>query len=838
MWLCLLLLLAGAAALPQATPAQNAEAVAGSISGRVLDAESGAPLPGAQVLLEPLAVNGARGPQRERPARSATTDALGAYAFVALRPGRYRVMIQRLGYESRQMEVDLVNGASAQVSQALRPQSVPLDELEVVGAATPPFARTEAPNASVRGVRRHVAQVRQRRFLVSDARELTQADVAEAITLGETDLLRALQRVPGVTTRDDYTAVLWTRGAPWDQTRIYFDGLPLYNPTHTAWLFSAINPDGIGEAVFLPGVRPAAWGEGAAGVLDLRSRSGRTADDAVRGAAEVSLFSARLRAEGSLFDGRVGWMIAGRRTYVDLVRGVLSLLDSVQDRRIPYNFSDVIGRVDAQLPGGWELEASTIQEHDRLRGNLPNLVVGNRAGWGNRSGQVTLRRELARGTELRLSGGRTLFGTQIHDTDAPDEALRADVGALRRDTRKLPALENTIRHDRVELALRRDRGTRWGWELGAGWMQDTVAYRGPYSLLAELVARARSDSLLFEPLTSSAGLRYAALWSDVRWTPTPPLTLHFGGRVESGRPVLNGGRTRFAPRFSAQYRADSLLTLTAGWGQSYQYTQTISSIGSFGPALPIGSLWALARRQTQGGYPALRSRIATLGAERWAGDDWLLTASLYARRSDGITIPDPSPGIIVPVKVFLRKEFQVARSRASGFELGARKLGGRWTAAAGYAYGVATMHIDSAAVSFPAETDVRHAVDATLATRLGPRWRLGGAFTFASGVPYTRMILTDRVWLDRPNAQRGPTYASLDGLLEYTTRWRGLELTGSLQVRNLMGRNNAVTYGGTEGAVACNPDPVSGEDCSVFPGRDLFETGLPRLPLLGVRVKF
>src|SRR5690606_35716776 len=122
---------------------------------------------------------------------------------------------------------------------------------------------------------------------------------------------------PGVGRRDDYTAVLWTRGAPWVQTRVYFDGLPLYNPTHGGWPFSSINPDGIGSAFFHPGVRSAEWGEGAAAVLVLRSRPGsRTEPIQVRG--EISLASTRLGADGHL-PGGATWMFAARRTYVDVL---------------------------------------------------------------------------------------------------------------------------------------------------------------------------------------------------------------------------------------------------------------------------------------------------------------------------------------------------------------------------------------------------------------------------------------------------------------------------------------------------------------------------------------
>src|SRR5437762_272194 len=163
--------------------------------------------------------------------------------------------------------------------------------------ALPIFPVTSPATALVRAAdsdaltRVDMERDRQRRYLASDVRGLTAADLLEAQTVGEPDVLRALQRLPGVTTRDDFTAQLWTRGARWSDTRVYFDGLPLFNPVHAAGAISAVQPEAIGAAYFHPGVRSAALGEGAAAALELSSRA--AADTAWNGAAEVSVISAR-----------------------------------------------------------------------------------------------------------------------------------------------------------------------------------------------------------------------------------------------------------------------------------------------------------------------------------------------------------------------------------------------------------------------------------------------------------------------------------------------------------------------------------------------------------------
>ena len=162
------------------------------------------------------------------------------------------------------------------------------------------FAGTEAagpePAARVRAERE-----RQDRFLTSDTRGLTRADVQEAVTLGEADLFRALQRVPGVGTRDEYTAELRVRGGSWDQTAVYFDGVPLFNPLHGTGLLSAVTTDAVGAAFLHAGVQPAELRSAGAGVVTA-TRAGWGG-----GAGQLSLFhpllggTLRVSAEGEGF---------------------------------------------------------------------------------------------------------------------------------------------------------------------------------------------------------------------------------------------------------------------------------------------------------------------------------------------------------------------------------------------------------------------------------------------------------------------------------------------------------------------------------------------------------
>jgi hypothetical protein len=810
----------------------------GTIGGLVVDADDSRPLKGARAYLEPVrsslpAVRTRNGAPTFEFARMMETDSTGAYQFDGIPPGHYRVHVERPGYRRSQVDVELASG-DARVTVGLMLQPLPLPSMHVASDAAQPFARTLSAAAERYGARLATVRAQRAAHLQTDVRTLTAGEVTEAVTMGEADLFRALQRMPGVGRRDDYTAVLWTRGAPWVQTRVYFDGLPLYNPTHAGSLFSSISPNGVGEVTYHPGVRSAAWGEGAAGILDLRSRAG-SRHHAMAGSADLSMASAQLSLDGSALDGRARWMVAGRRTHVDVLSYAWRVLRPDVAFQVPYDFADITARVDLEL-GPLHLEASSLSERDRLRGDIPGLLVGNTGRWGNQVRQATARLPLGP-VELSAFTGGTRFATIV------SERWRAEHLDPGSDEVMLPGLESGIDHDRsgVRIGSGREAGTAFQWALGYEAIDERIRYDGPFSLLLEGIPGLVRDSLSRVPFRLTGQRGYTAAWAEARLRLGDDWVIEPGLRIETGDSVRYHGERLLAPRLSARWTPTSGLAVSAGWGRSYQYTQAIgAAAGPLGPQLHLGHLWVLAGR----GYPAIEADIATAGAELWLDEAWLLGVSTYHRHTTGMTDPDPTPG---PIRA--DRSHVEADGTAYGLELSARRLVGRWTASLGYALARArtTAHLpvlpgddpQPATLTYPASADVRHSFDATAGYRVDDGLRLGGAFSLASGVPFTRVILDPEGGLPRlgePSAHRTPVYASLDLLVDYTGRVNGWTLTGYVQLLNALGRRNRVTY---SGSVETCP---AGESVASCTGpteiRDRFRSGLPRLPLVGFRVAF
>lgn len=828
-----LLLLAGSPARAETAPVQAPESRAAeraAVAGTVVDAYSQRPLPDATVVLEPREAGALPSPGRAfvQATRTARTDPAGRYRFTGVPAGEYRLHVERLGYRSSTVEVDLRGAAESRVSVGLDVEPVALQPVEVSVPAVDPAdlygRRRTVPGAAEAGRRRvAVERARQEAYLSSDVRAVTHADVAEGITLGETDLFRALQRLPGVSAGDEFSAELWTRGAPWDQTRVHLDGIPLFNPVHGLGGFSGVNPDAVGAAFLHPGVQPASLGGGAAGVLDLRTRSGGSEGGGLNGLAEVSIVSARAALDRASDDGEQAWMLAGRRTYADLLTGVAEgVLGRDKTYRLPYGFSDLAGRWDRRLGERSALEVSGMASWDRIFSRNDNLLDRISARWGGGMARATLATGVG-GMETRhtlgLSGFRSRVGEQNPDPDDDGYDFRPAI------TPSTGGVLFTVLRGELEPAARAS-GAPSPWSAGYELAHQRVEFRGARPLPLAVIDP--------EPLLLDRGnaLTTGAVWGSARWRPARALAVSAGLRAEAGPSVRDGGPLRLAPRLSARVQATPQLAVSAAAGRSYQYVQAAVPAGApVDESFRSDYLFVLAGVEV----PAARADVATLGAERWLGAGWLGSATGYLRRTTGTVLPDPTPG---PLRE--RPLFVAGTNRAHGAEVSLRRLAGRWTGSAAYSWGASEMEAEGR--RFPAPWDQRHVLDLTTQLRAG-RWHLGAAFTAATGTPYTTTFqgkvecrrpaacAWDREpWAAEPGARRLPGYRSLDLLAEWSRRYRTWDMSVFVQVHNATNHGNPGRYNGFGG------EYCSG-GCSGFV-TDEFTAGLPAFPVIGLRAVF
>jgi len=798
----------------------SARAQTGTVTGIVVEATSGLPLDGVLVTLE-AAPRGLLPSSNGMLAgmRTVYTGPDGAYRFADVVPGVYRLLLQRLGFRPLSVEADVRRPTNARISLGLELEPVALEAVNVEERARPPFRRaTGAPRDDTEDAARLAAErLRQDLFLTTDSRALTFADIVDGITLGENDVFRALQRFPGVATRDDYTAELWTRGAPWAQTRVTFDGLPLFNPVHAVGVFSGVTPDILGAVFFHPGLRSVAQGEGAAGVVDLRSRPG-DGDGTLDGALDLSMATAKLTLDQRA--GDAAWIVSARRSYLDVLTGGLDWL-GVKDVDLPYAFHDLAGRVDLPIGERAMLEASALWEEDRLFGDVEDVLEGTAARWGNAAGRITLQMP-AGNWNARHTIGFSRYRSHIE----PFDTIEVD----RAPPWTEPATDGRIEH--LRIASEYESGRTAGpaqWSAGVELVRQRATYDGPEPRYHPV----KPDTIV--RLTGEGTIVNAGAWVEARVHLGERIVVSPGWRVEVGSDVLDGPGVRVAPRIVARYAVGTNHSISLGAGRSWQYLQALALAGpSAHPAFHAGQFWLWAGPDA----PALRSDVVTLGMERWLGD-WLASITAYARHATGVALPDPTPGAL-----YTRRPLYVqGENEARGIEASVRRVAGPWSASFGYTYGES--EVEAAGRTYPASTDRRHRVDAMAALRLPAGFRAGAAYTGMSGAPFTRVVYRTadqgpepcefgfdcdrfRAFLEEPNAERTPAYRSLDATLQWAGVVRGVEVGAYLQVRNVLDRDNGSTYTGSEEVLVRNQSHWV----------DRFVRGLPRMPLLGARIAF
>lgn len=628
--LCLMLLVA-----PSLGVAQELAPVRGEVAGRVVDADSQVSLAGAVVVLEPApagavwsSVGGAAFPAS---AITTETNGVGAYRFEGLGSGTYVIRVMRLGYQPARVEIELHGAAMSRVTLGLVVAPIALAPVRVAVDVSPIMERAVV-SEEVDARRIRSVEERQERFLESDVRSMGYTDMLEAVTLGETDIFRALQRLPGVSTRDDYTAQLWTRGAPWGQTRVYFDGVPLFNPVHMGGFFSGVSPEAVGTVFFHPGVRPASIGEGAAGVVSLSSRPARP-HESIPLRSEITLASLRATSEARFWDDKGGVLVSGRRSWWDWATETAADQATRPEDIVAFALMSWSGVFDYSWGEHNRVEVSALFEEDQLDGGIPGVIDGNFGRWGNEVQRVSFDTRIS-DLPLRFTVGNSRYRGDVWQDDSLRRGSNLAPDVVTLDTAFGEVLHSFVRG---ELTGERVGARPARWTLGMQWTGQSTT-----SLGAAIPIEASGDQ---RRALHGGELEYGVVYGEYLLQPSSDVTIRAGLRWETGGTVQNGGQDRVAPRISSRFQLTPRVALSAAFGRSFQYTQTIGEVGnSFGLGLHFAQRWLLAGESS----PMIQSDIATVGLESWIGGGWLASTTAYARHATGVAVPDPRTGSVFP----------------------------------------------------------------------------------------------------------------------------------------------------------------------------------------------
>jgi hypothetical protein len=219
--------------------------------------------------------------------------------------------------------------------------------------------------------------------------------------LGEQDVFKFLQLLPGVSLGREGSSGLNIRGGSSDQSLILLDDVPLYNQAHTFGFLSIFSGDAVKSAELFKGYVPAEYGGRLSGVVSMRMRDGNRNEH--RQAITVGTISAGLTLEGPIVKGRGSYLVSARKFTPDLfLRGYYLL--SKPETRVLYNFYDVTGKATFDLNGKNTLFLSFYNGYDMF--NVKDIqkengkeiaTSGGGFSWGNTMASLRLNTSLNSG---------------------------------------------------------------------------------------------------------------------------------------------------------------------------------------------------------------------------------------------------------------------------------------------------------------------------------------------------------------------------------------------------------------------------------------------------------
>ena len=627
-------------------------AQAATLSGFVTDADNGEALTRAAIAVEGLPLG-------------AVSNNSGYYAVKQVPAGTHVVSASHAGYQTRWDTLRFGADEIVRLNLALVPKPVVGEQVAV-----------EAERISLRA-----------------------KPVQQLPALGEADLLRSLQLLPGIQAVSDISSGLYVRGGGPDQTAILLDDIPLYNPSHLFGLFSTFNPDAIKEVNLYKGAYPAPYGRTLGAVLDVSNREGNRKRTSGRGG--VSLISGRLLTEGPV--GQGSWMLAGRRTYLE---PVLSAIRSRgMDIPLNYYFYDFNGKVNQR----WSDDTFTVSTYwgqDDLRLDLEDdeeSLVDLR--WGNRA--LT-----ARWTRVFSP---TLFG---HFMAAGSEyesiiALRFLDAPVR--------IANSIRDWSLKGDV--DYFTNRNHTLSLGFLATLFEFHFARSFNERSQLDLRQEPVLLEGYVQD------------EWRPGPTTRVQLGGRGTYFSvgccPSSERGthRWHFAPRLALSQALSDKVQVKAAGGVYRQHLQLITT-----EAFSGGDFWVPLDNTVEPG----RSYQAVTGVEWIPSPRYQFSVEAYYTDLANLVTVDTE----VPDDNEATHSEAVFKSGgtgwAKGLEVFLQRRTGALTGWIGYALGWTrrTFPELNDGRPFPPKHDRRHDLSFVASYKVGA-WRFGASLAYASGQAFT-----------------------------------------------------------------------------------------------------
>jgi len=735
-----------------------------TISGTIKDSSNGETVFGASVFLKDTSIG-------------AISNEYGFYSISAP-SGTYTLVISYLGFADAIKEITLNENQKTDIE--ISETSTTLDEVIITAE--------ESERVSIRSPQMSVSKVK-----MSTIKKMP-------VVLGEVDVIKSIQLLPGVTNNGEGSSGFNVRGGAADQNLVLLDEAIIYNTSHLLGFFSIFNADAIKDVKLYKGGIPSRFGGRTSSVLDVRQKDGNSKDFHLTGG--LGLISSRLAAEGPVFNGKGSFLVAGRGSYAHLF---LKLAEE----------NNSASFYDLNLKTNYNLNQSNKLYLSGYFGRDDFSFGGNfKSGYGNASGNLRWNHIF----NDRLFSNVSLIYSK-YDYELEFDSFEFDW---------VSSITNyNIKYDLsyyVNDAIEFDFGINGiYYQFDPGEINPTseTSAINPLQLDQKRAFESglyiSAEHKLTNKLTATYGLRYSGFTrlggqNIVDYENNLPVVYNetldiYEAGIDIGETYYKKGESiknfgNLEPRLALSYQLNQVSSIKAGYSRVAQYIHLLSNTTSVTPL----DVWTPSGKYIK---PQISDQYALGYFKNFKDNIFSLEVEAYYKTTDNRI--DYIDGSNLIGQNTIETEILNGESRAYGFEVLLRKSKGKFTGWLAYTLSKSEQRTPGGASGglglnngnwYNSYYDRTHDVSLTGSYKLNDKWSFGSNFVFQTGRPvtypngqYQYEDLSIASYSNR-NKNRLPTYHRLDIQATYipnrkpANKWKGEWVFG---IYNVYNRKNAAS---------------------------------------------
>jgi len=657
-----------------------------TLSGYIKDKSSGESLIGATISIKDTKLG-------------AVTNAYGFYSLT-LPKGKYITTASYIGYEKSEKTIDLNKDTKLNIE---------LGTLDILSDEV--LVTAEKANNNVTSIEMSTMEL--------SAQTLTRMPAL----LGETDVVRSIQLLPGIGSVGEGSTGFNVRGGGIDQNLVLLDESPVYNSSHLFGFFSVFNPDAVKDVKLIKGGIPAAYGGRLSSILDVRLKEGNSRKFNIDGG--VGAIFSRLAIEGPIIEDKLSFLVAARRSYADVLAKPF-LDDGLEDSQ--FYFYDLTAKTNWKLDENNTIFASGYFGRDVFD-----------AGFGFDWGSQTFT------TRWNHLFSDKLFSNLTYYYSNYDYKLQ--FGEDDQDVFKWQAniVTQSLKYD-LEYFFNPENNIDFGLEalyydfapgIAVG-ISDGISV--PISLDEQFAGQLSAYIGQEIDATEDLSLKYGLRASYYQYL--GPGTAYYYGDTTVGisKPLI--GEEKFddfaniadylnlEPRFSVKYQLNEESSIKASYNRMVQYVHLVSNTAASTPL----DVWIPTTNNVK---PELADQYALGYFKNFDDNEWETSVEVYYK--DLQNQIEYIPGADLLLNENLEADFLSGDGRAYGAEFYVKKNTGDITGWISYTLARTERQVNGINNEdwFPARFDRTHNLSVVGFYDLSDTWSLSANFILSSGTPGT-----------------------------------------------------------------------------------------------------